>query len=138
MAPKIFVVILNWNGTKDTIPCLHSIQKSDSSNYELLVVDNGSTDDSVAILRREFPLLTLLEIEENCGYAGGVNVGIQYALEQGAEWILLLNNDTVVDPHFLSAFSQKIEENPNVGIVGGWPIRFYEPDKLDHLGGVWD
>jgi GT2 family glycosyltransferase len=90
------------------------------------------------MLKTTFPTLTLLQIKENCGYAGGVNVGIQYALDKGATWILLLNNDTVVDPQFLSAFSRKIEKNPNVGILGGWPIRFYKPDKLDHLGGVWD
>lgn len=138
MAPKIHIVILNWNGAKDTIPCIESIQKIDLSTYELIIVDNGSTDDSVTILKTTFPSLTLLEIKENCGYAGGVNVGIQHALTQGAQWILLLNNDTLVDPLFLSAFSKKIEEDPKVGIIGGWPIRFYEPDKLDHLGGIWD
>jgi GT2 family glycosyltransferase len=95
---KVFVIILNWNGYKDTLECLRSVDKIDYPKFETVVVDNASTDGSVEAIRKRFPHVTLLENGQNLGYAAGNNVGIRHALANGAGYILLLNNDTVVDP----------------------------------------
>jgi len=114
------------------------MRKIDYPNFEVVVVDNGSTDDSVKVIREGFANVTLLETGKNLGYAGGNNVGIEYALKTGAELVLLLNNDTVVDERLLEAFAKEARDRSEVGIFGARPLRFFEPDKLDHLGGVWN
>ena len=73
---KLFVVILNWNGKNDTLACLTSLQIVEAPAFDVIVVDNGSTDDSVAEISQRFPQVTLIETGKNLGYAGGNNVGI--------------------------------------------------------------
>jgi GT2 family glycosyltransferase len=80
----------------------------------------------------------VIETGINLGYAGGNNVGIEAALKNGAEAILLLNNDTLADPGMIQAFIQSAALDPSVGIWGGYPLRFSQPDLLDHLGGIWN
>lgn len=135
---SIGVVILNWNGKEDTVNCLASLQGSSYKNFEPIVVDNGSTDDSVACIQKKFPDVTILETSKNLGYAGGNNVGISYALKKNHAFVLLLNNDTVVDRDMLKNFIETAEQNPSVGIFGGMPFLFSNPEKLDHLGGKWN
>ncbi|HUD00723.1 MAG TPA: glycosyltransferase family 2 protein [Rhabdochlamydiaceae bacterium] len=130
---KLTVVILNWNGINDTLACLASLQ-----NVDIVVVDNGSSDDSVAAIAQQFPGVVLLETGKNLGYAGGNNVGIEYALKLGADLVLLLNNDTIVDRHFIAALLKSAQEHKNVGIFGAYPLRLSDPEKLDHLGGRWN
>lgn len=134
---KLSAVILNWNGKKDTLACLSSLQKSEAPPFTTIVVDNGSQDDSVDAISKEFPFVTLLQTGKNLGYAGGNNVGIEYALNQGADLVLLLNNDTVVDRHFIAALLQASKEK-KAGIFGAYPLRMTHPYKLDHLGGKWN
>jgi GT2 family glycosyltransferase len=136
--PNIFIVILNWNGKKDTLACLDSVVKLDYPNFRTLVVDNGSSDDSCREIRLKFPHITLLETGKNLGFSEGNNVAINQALQQGADAVLLLNNDTVVSPDLLTRFSEKMAENPSAGIYGATLFRFDEPTKLDHLGGMWN
>jgi GT2 family glycosyltransferase len=133
---KLTVVILNWNGKNDTLACLASLKQSTAS-FSTVVVDNGSTDDSIAEISKNFPEATLLPTGQNLGYAGGNNVGIEYALKQGADLVLLLNNDTIVDPHFIAALMQAAASK-TTGIFGAYPLRMSQPDQLDHLGGVWN
>ena len=115
---KVSVVIVNWNGWKDTLVCLASLAKVKKKNVRLsaVVVDNGSTNDSVAILSREFPGVTILETGKNLGFTGGNNFGIRYALDHGADFVWLLNNDTFVDPNVLSMIPAF--DDPAVGICG--------------------
>jgi hypothetical protein len=136
MKSKTAVVILNWNGKKDTVPCLESLEKI--PNRCVIVVDNGSTDGSVPVIREKFPWAAVIETGKNLGYAAGNNVGIEHALKNGADAVFLLNNDTIVDPGILDALDQAAEQHPKIGIFGAWPLRFYAPDKLDHLGGRWN
>ena len=98
---KVVIIVLNWNGKQDTLEVLKSIQKIDFKNFETIVVDNGSSDDSVKAIQKEFPEVVVLEAGENLGYAGGNNFGIQHALQNNADYILLLNNDVVVDSQLL-------------------------------------
>lgn len=137
-AMSIGVVILNWNGKEDTLNCVASLQESSHKNFEIIVVDNGSTDDSVRSIQEKFPEVTLLETFQNLGYAGGNNVGISYALKKNHSFVLILNNDTVVDKEMLKNFSKAAKEQPLVGIFGAAACLFSDPAKLDHLGGVWN
>lgn len=135
---SIAIVILNWNGEQDTLKCLYSLEKSSFSSYEVIAVDNGSTDNSAASIHAKFPHITLLTLSENLGYAGGNNKGIEYALQKGHSFILLLNNDTTVDPLFLTHLFQATQEHPRVGIFGAKPLLMSNPSLIDHLGGKWN
>ena len=135
---KIYIIILNWNGKKDTIECLSSLKRVSFSSFQPLVVDNGSMDDSVAAIRAAFPEVPILENRANLGFAGGNNPGIEWALSKNAEWILLLNNDTIVAPDFLTAFMEAAEKQPTAKILGAKIYRYSEKTTIDHLGGFWN
>ncbi|TEU12046.1 MAG: glycosyltransferase family 2 protein, partial [Anaerolineales bacterium] len=136
--PHVLVIVLNWNGLVDTLECLESLACLDYPDYKVVIVDNGSMDGSVKAIREHFPDVTLIENEENLGYAGGNNVGLRYAMAQGADYALLLNNDTVVDPAFLRILVDAAEADPTVGIVG--PTIYYHerPDVIWSAGGAID
>lgn len=136
--PKIAIVLLNWNGKRDTLECLASLQKVAYPNVQTIVVDNGSTDDSVAVFRKAYPGVPILENGENLGFAGGNNPGIEWALRHHAEWVLLLNNDTVVAPDFLDRFLEAAKEQPRAKILGAKILRYDRPEIIDHLGGFWN
>ena len=102
IAPRVTIVILNWNGYTDTIECVASVLRMAYQNFDIVVVDNGSTDESVANIRAHFPQLRILETGRNLGYAGGNNVGIDWALRHGADYVMVLNNDTTVDANCLT------------------------------------
>jgi len=137
-SPKISIILLNWNGKKDTLECLASLQKVRYPNFQAIVVDNGSTDVSIPAFRAAYPDLPILENGANLGFAGGNNPGIEWALRHHAEWILLLNNDTTVAPDFLSAFLAAAKEQPKAKIFGAKILRYNQPDIIDHLGGFWN
>jgi GT2 family glycosyltransferase len=137
MHPKIAVVILNWNGKDDSLECLDSVHKIDYPYFEVIVVDNGSTDDSVQAFRQIYPNLTLLETGANLGYAGGNNVGIRWALEHGFDSILLLNNDTIVDSGILKAFAEAEQRFPTAGVFGAKIYFYSDRNRLWHAGGKW-
>lgn len=135
---KITIIILNWNGKKDTLECLASVRNIHYPHFKTLVVDNGSTDNSVEAIKEQFPEVTVIATGENLGFAGGNNVGIRAALQDGADSILLLNNDTIVDPEILSAFSHSLQKHAHLGILGAKIYLYDERNKLDHLGGNWN
>ena len=134
MNPKVTIIILNWNGKTDTIECLESLKHITYPNYEILLVDNGSTDGSVECFRERYPGMEIIENEDNLGFAEGNNVGIRKAMNEGADYVLLLNNDTVVDPEFLGEMVEVAENNPNAGIVGP-KIYFYNTNRIQSCGG---
>ena len=87
--PRVYCVVINWNGWRDTVACLGSLVAQDYPSLTMLVVDNASTDDSVARIREAFPGIELLQSDENRGFAAGSNVGIRRALEKDAEFVWL-------------------------------------------------
>jgi GT2 family glycosyltransferase len=115
---KVAIVIVNWNGYKDTSVCLSSLAKLRRKNIdvETIVVDNGSVNDSAVVIARDFPGVTLLKLDVNRGFTGGNNVGITYAMKRGADFVWLLNNDTIVDPDALSILDAFTQDD--VGIAG--------------------
>ena len=102
MRKKTAIIVLSWNNYKDTSICLNSLKKIDRSNCDILLVDNGSTDDSIERLKAEYPDVKCIVNDRNYGFAEGNNIGIRRAIKMGAEYILLLNNDTEVAPNFVS------------------------------------
>ena len=137
MLPSVYIIVLNWNNCRDTLICLNSLEKLNYPNYRLLVVDNGSDDDSVVCIRGAYPNLELIETGRNLGFAGGNNVGIRYALERGADYVWLLNNDTKVDPRALTAMVEAAESDSRIGAVGSVLYYMDEPERMQAWGGGW-
>lgn len=135
--PRIAIIILNWNGKDDTLACLASVTSIDYPDFQAVVVDNGSSDGSVEAFRQAYPQVTILETGANLGYAGGNNVGIRWALDQGFEGILVLNNDTVVDRDLLHAFATAHQRFPQAGVFGAKIYYHAQPDMLWFAGGRW-
>lgn len=133
----VAIIILNWNGWKDTIECLKSLNNLNYKNYEVIVVDNGSTDNSVEKIKEYIenkPKFKLIANEKNLGFAGGNNIGIRYALNNEFEYILLLNNDTVVDENFLKPMVELLESSDDIGFVGP-KTYFYDKKNLIQVAG---
>ena len=131
----LYVIVLNWNLPADTIACVRSLQAELPSGVSLMIVDNGSDDDSVSQFRQSFgAAVRLLNLPTNLGFAGGMNAGMRAALEAGAEAVLLLNNDTVVAPSMLQTLLQAAVALPQAGVIG--PAIFYydAPAQLWQLG----
>lgn len=121
--PQVSIVLLNWNQLDLTIDCLNSLAKITYPNYEIILVDNGSTDGSPIIIKSLYPDVQIIENRENLGFSEANNVGMRYALSIGADYLLLLNNDTVVDPDFLNELIHNSESDPRIGILG--PKMYY-------------
>jgi len=179
-SPKVVAIVLNWNGWLDTIECVESLLRSMLPPSQIVIVDNGSVDDSIericewaeGVLVPEHlsqinlgwsyrpapkPLayahfdspeeaakgsgppetpIVIIRVGRNLGYAGGNNVGIHYALTRfGADYIWILNNDTVVERHALDRKIAVAEHDPSIGIVGAKLLRYQEPSKIQALGG---
>jgi len=135
MLPKVAIIILNWNGKEDTIECLESSKHITYPNYELLLVDNGSTDGSVECFRELYPGIEIIETGANLGFAEGNNVGMRRAMDKGADYVLLLNNDTVVDPEFLEELVKVAEGDERIGIIGP-KIYYYDRRDLIYYTGA--
>lgn len=136
--PSVFVVVLNWNGKHDTIECLSSLNQTSYPNCTVVVVDNASSDDSVTAILSAHPTIQLLQTGSNKGYAGGNNEGIRFALEKGAEYILLLNNDTIVDKDLILNLVTATEKLPHNSILG--PKIYYHSaqDRIWFAGAKWN
>jgi GT2 family glycosyltransferase len=136
--PSVVVVIVNWNNEEDTTPCLDCLSEQTYDNYKVVVVDNGSGESSYERLREAHNWPIYLRNEKNRGFTGGNNPGIQWALDDGADWVLLLNNDTKVEPTFLADLvDAAINLSDNAGIVGP-KVHTYDSHKLWAAGGEID
>lgn len=137
-AIKIAVIVLNWNNGPDTLECLESLEKLDYPNYEVLLVDNGSTDGSLDQIRSRYPDLLIVENGENLGYAEGNNRGMAEALKRGADLLLLLNNDTVVAPNLLSELVKAAQNHPEAAVFGPKIFFYDDPATIWYAGGGVD
>src|SRR3989338_1461196 len=124
--PKIAIVVLNYNNIKDTLECLDVLKNVNYENLDIILVDNNSQDESKAILKSLSDIrLKILFSEVNLGFSGGNNKGIKYALDIGAEYVLVLNNDTKVELSFLSNFLKEMEKYNDAGVMTS-AIYFYD------------
>jgi len=153
--PKVSIIIVNYNGFKETIDCLKSLAKLDYPNFNIVIIENGSPNDSYknllgflqkSAIRDSQPIIKLIKSERNLGFAGGCNLGIKKAKELGANYFLLLNPDTTVEPCFLKkligvavkpesykAIKDKIKKGEKLGFLG--PRIFYEDKKTVYSNG---
>jgi GT2 family glycosyltransferase len=184
--PKVFIIILNWNGWEDTIECLESLYNISYPNYDVIIVDNDSQDDSLARIRayargegavesasrpqncRIEPLrvanytrreaediqvttpskklagenrnnaskrsFVIIQNEQNFGYPEGNNIGMRYALKASADYVLLLNNDTVVDKHFLTELVRAADNDATIGVIGPKICWYDAPNVIQSTG----
>jgi len=118
---SVAVIILNWNGYSDTLACLDSFSRLVYERFKIILVDNGSTDNSTSIIEDYIKKIqidvVLLKNDKNLGFAGGVNTGIKYAIENDFDLIALFNNDAVVDPYWLTSLVNEMK--PKTGIITG-------------------
>jgi GT2 family glycosyltransferase len=132
--PLVINIILNTNRREDTLACLESISKSTYPKQKTLVLDNASVDGSVEAIRLTYPEVQVLNLTKNLGYAGNNNVGIQEAMKQGAEWVFILNEDTILAPDCLDQLINTAETDPRTGIVGPMVYHHDEPNVIQSAG----
>lgn len=133
--PKVCILVLNYNGCKDTIACIKTLLKNKYHNFSIVVIDNASIDESVKTIERIYPNIKVIENKENLGFAGGNNIGIQYAFQEGADYVFLLNNDTVVDQDTIGNLVKAGESLPTAGILGSVTYYYHKPEELWFAGG---
>jgi GT2 family glycosyltransferase len=159
---RVYIIIVNWNGGQETVECLDSLLLLSYPSFTLVVCDNGSSDDSLEVIKRwaeshalcyyeissveasydckrkaDFPLV-IIRSSVNLGFAGGNNVGMRYALARGdCDYVWLLNNDTVVDTDALTRLVERMEQQPSVGMCGSTIRLYHDPDKIQALGGAY-
>lgn len=117
LSPQVACIVLNWNGWQDTLDCLDALKQCAYPRLTVIVVDNGSTDDSVPRIRAAHPDILLLESRKNLGFAGGNNIGIRHALAHGTDYVWLLNNDTKPAADALSALMAKVLTDKGIGAI---------------------
>jgi GT2 family glycosyltransferase len=132
--PLVAIVVLTWENYEETSDCLESLATILYPNYQVVVVDNNSTDGSYERLKREYDWCEFVRNESNLGVTRGNNVGIEYAMEQDVDYVLLLNDDTVAADRFLEPLVEAAESTPDAAIVGG--VNYYESTGEIHNAGA--
>ena len=136
--PLVAIILVNYNGFEDTVACIQSLEKIDYPNYQIYVVDNGSdqhpTEQQMAALEGTI----YIALKDNLGFSGGNNIGIRRAMEDSCEYFLLLNNDTIVTPDFLTHLVATAQAYPEAGCITGRIMFYYDQDKIWYAGGTYD
>jgi GT2 family glycosyltransferase len=140
--PLVFTVILNTNRREDTLACLESLHQNTYTHHQTVVLDNASTDGSVEAISARFAEVQIINLKNNLGYAGNNNVGIQAAVAQGADWVFVLNEDTILAEDCLAELVSNAARNPKIGIAGPMVYHYDEPEVIQSAGGrlgeFWD
>ncbi|MBP1928361.1 GT2 family glycosyltransferase [Methanolinea mesophila] len=137
---KVIIVVVNWDAKNVLEECLHSYKKIDYSNYDVIVVDNGSKDGSQQMVKTLFPEFTVIELGKNYGVAEGQNVGIRHALEMGFDYLFISNNDVMCNENMLKELLHCMESDPSIGIASPL-VYYYDAPEIIQLGGAmidWD
>lgn len=129
--PRVSVLIVNWNGRHHLAECLNSLAAQSFRDFEVVLVDNGSRDGSVDYLRSIYPWVKLVPLATNTGFAEGNNIALSHA---DGEYLVALNNDTWVDPHWLQVLVTVADQHPEVGMVGSRICTYADPERLDSFG----
>jgi GT2 family glycosyltransferase len=125
--PRVAVIIIAWNRVDELVTCLESFSCVVYSNYEIVVIDNGSEDDTVPTVRERFPWVTLIANARNLGYVGGSNQGFRYALEHGAEYVFVLNQDTKMTPSVLTELVRVMQSDAQIAVAGAKNLLMENP-----------
>jgi len=129
--PLISIITVNYNHSETTMELIESLSNISYPNIEIIVVDNASPNDNPKRIKEKYPRITLIESVLNYGFAGGNNLGIMAAR---GEYVLLLNNDAEVEPHFLEALVLKFQDNPDIGAISPKIKYYYDNDTFQYAG----
>jgi len=132
---KVVIILLNYVKWQDTVTCIQSLSDCGYKNYEILIVDNASPNNSVLELAKRFPTIKICSTKKNCGYTGGINFGVMHALKSKPEYILVINNDTVVQPDFLDYLVAALEENKKAAAACGTIYCYHDKMRIWYAGG---
>lgn len=136
--PLIYAVVLAWNQWAETRACLESLSKSERVNLRIVLVDNGSTDGTTEQVAQNFPAIEVLRTEANVGIARGYNMGMEYALRQNADFVMILNNDTEMAPNMTFELMAALGSHPAAGMVMPKIYHFFgKPNRLWCAGIEW-
>lgn len=138
MKPAVSIIVLNYNGCEDTLACLRSLEHLTYPNVDVIVVDNDSADGSVDAFKQAHPGVRIIQTGANLGFTGGNNVGIRYALKHGADYVMLLNNDTVAAPDMVDVMIEVMEADPRIGVSGPMIYYYSAPETIWSAGGTID
>lgn len=133
--PLVACVLVTWNNWTHTRRCLAALQNQEYKNLLVIVVDNGSSDDSLIQLRSNYPLVLSIENGDNLGFSKACNIGARAAIERGAEFLWFLNNDTEAPPDTLRKLANQASHDAQTGIVGSVLFFLDEPSKVQAWGG---
>ena len=129
------VIVANWNGKKYLKDCFDSLAKQTYQNFRIIFVDNGSKDDSVGFIEKNYPETEIIRLEENTGFCFGYNTGIKKALEdENIKYIVVLNNDTKLHEKFIEDMVDCSQRHPEAGSIQPKILNFYEQNKIDCAG----
>lgn len=131
---KVTVIIPNYNGCHYMGPCLTSLKEQTFKDFQVLVVDNASTDESVAYVKEHCPDIRVIELDKNYGFSKAVNVGIRHSK---TPYVILLNNDTKADPHYIEEMVKAIERSPRIFSVSSKMVQMYHPELIDSAGDLY-
>jgi len=135
-APTVYIIVLNYNRKDDTLDCLESLYRMDYPNFRVVMVDNGSNDGTALAVMDVYQHAYVIENKKNLMFSEGNNVGIRAALAEGADYVMLLNNDTVVAPDMLTKMMAAVQAHPEAGMAAPL-IYYYQPkDRIWYAGGV--
>lgn len=137
MSSKTAVVIPNLNGIEFLSDCLFAMRTQSLAPDEIFVVDNASTDGSADLIERDFPEVRLVRLSENTGFCGGVNTGIRLAMEDGMDYVILLNNDTKADSRFTEELVRAMDVNPGTFSCQAKMVSMRDPAKMDDAGDLY-
>lgn len=135
---SVAIILVNWNGYAFTADCLRSLRMVEFPDFKVILADNASENQEGRRLKAEFPEIDLIQNKSNLGFAGGNNVGIRKALEDGYSYVMLLNNDTLVEPDFLGQMIRKFKGNPQLGVVQPLIFFLHDREKIWSAGGKWN
>lgn len=130
-SPKVVTAILNWNGKSWLEKFLPSVVATTYSNHEVCVIDNGSTDDSVAFLETTYPEVTIVKLDANYGFTGGYNKGMEHV---DGDYFAILNSDVEVTPNWLDPLVKRLEENPKIGVCQPKLLQYHQKDHFEYAG----
>ncbi len=128
--PRVSILILTWNTCQEVLTCVEHALASEYPSYEVVVIDNASRDGTSAAVRQRYPNVTLLQNSENLGYAGGNNRGIKYALEHGAQYVLIVNSDTIMPPDMLTKTVHIALSSDDIAVVGVKNLKMSDPSTV--------
>lgn len=131
---KITIIIPNYNGKHFMEPCLASLDKQTCKDFRILVVDNASTDGSIEYMKEHYPDIRIIALDQNYGFSKAVNIGIRHS---STPYVILLNNDTTVDPRFVDEMKKAIERSPRIFSVSSKMIQMYHPELIDSAGDLY-